>query len=231
MSNGIRQEDAQSLLRSTQQLRTHWSGVITSHLSLAITINAGIWSYFIKSYLDSSSKGSTDALSYIAFSGGISTILLGLWRLYTRYLDDNIANLYPDFLLYEGVLNVPVDRGTSGYLIRNVPHVDGILKGNFTLEKKAEAIAKVVRSKRIGSRGHWFIDLFVFVISLVIFSVTITFSMERKLECPTSLITLIIMGIGILFLIIGILRYQRNPSKEFIEEIIKEMEQARPTTA
>lgn len=231
MSNGIRQEDAQSLLRSTQQLRTHWSGVITSHLSLAITINAGIWSYFLKSYLDSVSKGSTDALSYIAFSGGISTILLGLWRLYTRYLDDNIANLYPDFLLYEGVLDVPVNRGTSGYLIRNVPNVDGILKGNFTLEKKVEAIAKVVRSKRIGSRGHWVIDLFVSVISLFILSVTITLSIQRKLDCSTSLITLSMMGVGILFLIVGILRYQRNPSENFIIEIIKEMQQAKPTTA
>lgn len=133
-------------------------------------------------------------------------------------------------MLYEGVLDVPVNRGTSGYLIRNVPNVDGILRGNFTLEKKVEAIAKVVRSKRIGSRGHWVIDLFVSVISLVILSVTVTLSIQRKLDCSTSLITLIMMAVGILFLIVGILHYQKNPSENFIKEIIKEMQQANSTT-
>lgn len=45
-------EDSRAQIASLQQLRTHWSGVITNHLGFALTINVAIISYFLKSYID-----------------------------------------------------------------------------------------------------------------------------------------------------------------------------------
>jgi len=123
----IKPEDARTLLQSTQQLRTHWAGMITQHLGFAITANLVIWSYFLKSYVDSLTGQSQVQPLYILVAAALSSILLGLSRLFTHWLDDNIAELYPDFLLYESRLAVPPDRGTSGYLIRLVPKVNLVL--------------------------------------------------------------------------------------------------------
>ena len=87
-------DNAGALLQSTQQLRTHWSGVITSHFGYAIIINAAIWSYMLKAYVDSLSVQSVEGLTYIALAAALSAILLGLWRLYTHSIDNHIAGLY-----------------------------------------------------------------------------------------------------------------------------------------
>lgn len=105
---GINPDNARALLTSTQQLRTDWSSVITSHLGIAITVNIALWAYFLKSYVEVPLD--TQCLLIVS---GISSLLLGLWRFYTRYIDNHLAALYPELLQYEGILGVPAEKGTS----------------------------------------------------------------------------------------------------------------------
>ena len=215
MQDTIKPDDARALLQSAQQLRTHWSGVIVTHIGYAIMINVAIWSYFLKSYFDSLAVPGKAQPSYIVIAAALSAILLGLWRLYTRYIDNHIAGLYPDFLLYEGTLSVPSDHGTSGYLIRAIPRVKPILE--LTPEQKLKGIKILVESKRIGRRGHLAIDVCVFFILLGMSAVS--FLLRDELQCSVAIACFIGIGIGFLCFVIGFFRYQRNPSKGFIEKI------------
>ncbi len=48
----MEKEDVRAILQSTQQLRTHWSGVITQHIGYVLTVVTAIWAFFLKAYLD-----------------------------------------------------------------------------------------------------------------------------------------------------------------------------------
>jgi len=218
----IEPDDARALLQSTQQLRTHWSGVITTHIGYIIVVNVAIWSYFLKSYIDSLTASSTTQPSYIVLAAAISAVTLGAWRLYTHYIDNHIAGLYPDFLLYEGILSVPSDHQTSGYLIRAVPRLDLILLDNdLTPAQKLEAIATLVKSRRIGNRGHLPFDLSTLAIVLVMFVVSLILRSELQSFLAVGCLTVI--SIGLLFVLLGLFGYQRNPSKRFIEKVLSEL--------
>ncbi|MCK4403249.1 MAG: hypothetical protein KAV98_05740 [Dehalococcoidia bacterium] len=222
MQDIIKPDDARALLQSTQQLRTHWSSVITTHIGYAIMINVAIWSYFLKSYIDSLAVPSKAQPLYIVLAAAISAITLGVWRLYTHNIDNHIAGLYPDFLLYEGILSVPSDHGTSGYLIRAVPKVDLIfLDNDLTTEQKLEGISTLVKSKRIGRRGHLAIDLFTLVALLGMFIASL--SLRSELQSLLAIPCFIGILVGLLFILFGLFSYQRNPTKRFIEEILSEL--------
>ena len=222
MQDTLKPDDARTLLQSTQQLRIHWSGVITTHIGYAIMINVAIWSYFLKSYIDSLAVPSEAQPLYILLATAISAITLGAWRLYTHHIDNHIAGLYPDFLLYEGILSVPSDHGTSGYLIRAVPRVDLILLSNdLTTEQKLEGISTLVKSKRIGRRGHLAIDLFTLVVILGMLAVSL--SLRSELQSLLTIACFTGICIGFLFILIGLFSYQRDPSKKFIEQVLSEL--------
>lgn len=222
MQDIIKPDDARALLQSTQQLRTHWSGAITTHIGYAIVINVAIWSYFLKSYIDSLTVPSEAQPLYIALAAALSAITLGMWRLYTHHIDNHIAGLYPDFLLYEGILSVPSDHGTSGYLIRAVPRVNLIFSDkDLTIEQKLEGISTLVKLKRIGRRGHLAIDLFTLVVLLGMFAVSLSLRSASQSSLAIACFTGIC--IGFLFILIGLFYYQRDPSKRFIEEVLSEL--------
>jgi len=219
----LKPNDARALIQSTQQLRTYWSGVITTHIGYAIMVNLAIWSYFLKSYIDSLTVPSEAQPLYVLFASAISAITLGAWRLYTHYIDQYIAGLYPDFLLYESILSVPSNYGTSGYLIKAVHGVDLILLANdLTIEQKLEGISTLVKSKRIGSRGHLVFDIFVLVIILGML-IKAYLLLQSELQSSLSIACFAGICIGFLFVLIGLFFYQRNPSKKLIEQVLSEL--------
>jgi len=99
--------------------------------------------------------------SYIAFASTISIVLLVLWRWYTRYLDNGIANLYPELIFFEGKLSCPPQYATSSYLKRNLGSA-GDLLDPLSFEQKSQVVAQLVKEKRIGDRGHAVINWLTF---------------------------------------------------------------------
>jgi len=165
----IQKDDARALLQSTQQLRTHWSGVIINLINYVIILNVGVWSYFGKSYIESCSK--SDKSWYIVIASTTSTITLLLWRLYTHYLDNNITRLYPDFLFYERTLNVPSDYGTGRYLKKFISRLNHALPMS-ELKHRETLISKLIEERRVGSRGHWLLDLIAAAFAILLIYVT-----------------------------------------------------------
>jgi hypothetical protein len=214
-------DDARALHQSTQQLRTHWSGVITTHIGYAIVINVAIWSYFLKTYVDSLAAPSGGQPLYIGIASALSSILLALWRLYSRYIDNAIAGLYPDFLLCEGILSVPAEHQTSGYLIRAVPNASPILLDNVLQPKqKVEGIRNLVLSKRIGRRGHLWFDLSVLIVISVMFGASL-FVLRSDLRSFSAIACFIGIGIGgLCTTLFEFFYYQREPTKEFVQKVL-----------
>lgn len=224
MQNIIKSEDAGVLLQSTQRLRTHWSSVITTHIGYTLMVNVAIWSYFLKSYIDSLTVSSEVYPSYIVLAAALSSMTLGMWRLYTHYIDNHIAGLYPDFILYESILSVPSDRGTSGYLVRAVPIVDLLLLDkDLTNEQKLEGISTLVKSKRIGRRGHLTIDVLTLVVLIGMSAISLSLRSELQSSLAVGCFTGIYIGLS--FTLFGLFFYQKNPSKRFIEEILSKLKE------
>ncbi len=172
-------DDARTILQSTQSLRTHWSGVITQHIGFVMTIILGIWTFFLKAYVDSPGSVSFKKNPwYIIIATILSAIFLILWRLYARYLDNAIANLFSTFIYCESILGLPDGIGTVGYLLRikspisrkQVFTEDQIIKW-YTLcpEQKSKVIEELFNMKRIGARGHFAIDMITFVTIILMF--------------------------------------------------------------
>lgn len=215
--------DARAVLQSTQQLRTHWSGVITTHVGYTVVINVAIWSYFMKAYIDSLAIPEQAQPLYIGLASALSSILLMLWRFYTRYLDNHIAGLYPDFLRCEHALSVPIGSGTSGYLIREVPLVGDILQdGDLSHGQKMEGVQVLIKSKRIGRRGHLWFDLCTLLVILVM-SVVSGVALKQQLQNPIVIVCFLGMAIGFFFTIFEFFYYQRQPSRKLIQETLTEL--------
>ncbi len=217
----MEKSDAQAMLASTQQLRTHWSGVITSHLGLSLTINVAIWSYFIAAYVDSGS-GSDENPVFILVPSALSAVLLGLWRLYTRHIDDHLANLYPDLLLCEGVLCVPIERGTSGYLAKAVPNTKALLtSAELSIEKRIKGVEELAAKKKIGDRGHKRIDLFALLViaGISFLSILVIADSGEK----SHIYFLLGNAFGIYFLVMALTRFQQNPEICFIKNIVNKI--------
>ncbi|MFX0199357.1 MAG: hypothetical protein ACFFCW_24805 [Candidatus Hodarchaeota archaeon] len=219
MEINLGENNARALLQSVQRQRVHWGDAITSHLGFSVTVNTAIWSYFLKSYIDSLGSNSSNGLSYLIIACALSSILLGLWRLYTHYIDNHIAGLYPDFVLFEGVMSLPSELGTSGYLSRENPRLAHILEGEkYPLGKKVEILREIVKSKQIGKRGHGGIDIFVFIALLImtILAVVTTY------KTPSFLNALCLLGVlgGHFFFYWGAFLYQRKSRKKCLKRIL-----------
>jgi hypothetical protein len=216
----MERDDVRALLQSTQALRTHWSGIIITYVGYAIVVNVAIWSYFLKAYMDSIAAPSGSQPLYLGVAAAISSTLLGLWRLYTRHVDDHIAGLYPDFLLYEAKLSVPPTHQTSGYLVKAVRNVKCILLDeDLTPEQKLDAIRTLVKSKRIGRRGHLWFDLFVVAAILAMFGGSL-YALRSDLCSLSAIGCFSGIAFGLLLTLFEFFFYQREPSKKFIQKIL-----------
>src|ERR1700694_4362282 len=115
------EKDAAQLLQATQRMRVAWTAFIGTMLGIAWTLSVGIWSFFLKAYLDAShpltgQSPAPDAINYLLIAAALTSAILGLCRFYTRYLDNAIAHLYPTLIYCEQIMGVPPEYGTTRYL-------------------------------------------------------------------------------------------------------------------
>ena len=219
MEDKINNDDARALLQSTQRLRTLWAGVIARDFVFAIAINAAIWTYFLKGYVESFSANSSHGFSYLAVAAGLSSVILGLWRVLAGHIYDRIAGLYPDLLMFEQYLGIESNQGTPAYLVRTIPRLHRILTENsLNPNQKAKAISFLVNKKSMGRRSHIGMNIGVLVVIIGMFVLCI--SMHSKLQLSVAIGSLIATILGFLLPIFGLLSFQRYPSETVINEAI-----------
>jgi hypothetical protein len=77
-----------------------------------------------------------------------------------RYIDHQIARIYPEMMYYEQVLGVGGDTGIQKYFRSQPPISEASTQ--LLPEQKQELVAQSVKDRRIGRRGHEVIDAVVF---------------------------------------------------------------------
>jgi hypothetical protein len=211
----MKDDDARALLQSTQNLRALWQGVISLDYLFALAINAAIWTYLLRAFIESFSTGSNQGFSYLAVATGLSSLVLGLWRLHTRYLYNRIAGLYPDLMLCEKILGIEPDRGTAAYLVSTIPRLRRLLSGEeLNLRQKGEAISYLVAEKSMGRLSHIVIDIIVLGIIISLFGLCV--SVHSTMQLPLATGSLMATIIGFLLVLCGIFAFQRYPSQSII---------------
>ena len=217
-------DNAKVLLQSTQSVRTLWAGSISRDFVYAVALNAAIWTYFLKGYVASISTSPSEAFSYLAVAAGLSCLILGLWRVFTRQTYDSIAYLYPDLLLCEQSLGVEPNQGTAGYLRRTIPRLSRILSGEeLNSNQKSEAVSFLVRKKSMGRRSHIVIDIIVLAVILGMFILCV--SIYSKIQLALAIGSIIATIFGFLLLLFSMLSFQRYPSQAVITEAIAKYEE------
>jgi len=217
----MKDDDARVLLTSSQNLRVLWQGVISLDYLFALAINAAIWTYLLRAFIESSSTGSNQGFSYLAAAAGLSSLVLGLWRLHTRYLYNRIAGLYPDLMLCEIVLGIEPDRGTAAYLVSTIPRLRRMLSGDeLNPRQKGEAISYLVAGNSMGRLSHLVIDIIVLGIIISLFGLSI--SVHSNLQLPQAIGSLTAIIIGFFLVLCGIFAFQRYPSQSSITAAIRQ---------
>jgi hypothetical protein len=226
---------AQALLKSAQELRTHWSGLINNVMNFAIVTNVAVWTLFIQAYIWDFRETQYWVHSYLVLASTISIVLLALWRSYTAYLDNSIAHLYPELIYFEGKLSCPPEYGTSAYLKRNLGSAADFLDTMQNVEHKAKVVAQLVDKKLIGGRGHDKINLLVLIVIFILALIIFVFGIfgfpkigagageqgvvrtELKVLCGFFSIC------GIVCMAILLTRWQRKPCKQQVQEIVDQV--------
>jgi hypothetical protein len=197
-------------------------------MGYAIVLNVGIWSYFLKAYVDSSAMPGREQPLYIGVASALSSIAIMLWRLYTRYVDNYIAGLYPDFLFFEGVLSTPTTSGTSRYLMKAVPIVSRILTNSgLTPEQKLKGISRLVSLKHIGRRGHFWLD-FCSLMLILIMAVASAVVLRSQFQQPIAITCFVGIGVGLIFTLFEFFYYQREPDAGLVDRIIVDLKRTSP---
>lgn len=217
-------DDARALHQSTQRLRTLWAGVISRDFICIIAIIAGIWTYFLKAYVESITTNPGHSISYLAVAAGLSSLLLGLWRVFTQHIYDRVAGLYPDLLLCEQSLGVETNQGTAGYLRRTIPRLGRILSGEeLNPNQKSEAVSFLVRKKSMGRLSHIVIDITVLAVIVGMFVLLV--SMYSKIQLSLAIASVISTIVGFLLLVFSMFSFQRYPSQAVITAAIAKYEE------
>ena len=217
-------DDARVMLQSTQRVRTLWSGSISRDFVYAVALNAAIWTYFLKAYVESLSSNPSQGFSYLAVAAGLSSLTLGLWRVFTSHTYGRIAGLYPDLLLCEQSLGVETNQGTAGYLRRTIPRLSRILSGEeLNPNQKSEAVSFLVRKKSMGRFSHIVINITVLTVIVGMFVLCI--SMYSKIQLSLAIGSIIATILGFLLLVFSMLSFQRYPSQSVITAAIAKYEE------
>lgn len=227
MSRELSQDNIRSLLNSAQQQKHHRSAMITTLMGFVFILNGGLWSYFLIEYI----KVAGEQPTLFLIPSAVSAISLGGWRIYTRYLDNQLASLYSELIFYEARLSAPYDFGESGYLIRNVPRVKPILESELQPEKKSKAIAILAESKHIGSRGHDTIEIVTlcFIVLTLVGSLLSLWWIKERLEFPyvtVYFVCLMAIVVGFALVLVSLCSHQRNPSTKLVADILEELRQS-----
>ena len=219
MEDVMNTDDARILLQSTQSVRTLWAGAISRDFVYAVALNAAIWTYFLKAYVESFSTSPNQGFSYLALAAGLSSLILGLWRVFSRYTYDRIAGLYPDLFVFEQSLGIESNQGTAGYLTRTIPRLSRILSGEeLSPYQKSEAISFLVRKKSMARLSYIVID--IIVLAAIIGMFVLCVSVYSKIQLSLAIGSIIATILGFLLLVFSMLSFQRYPSQAAITEAI-----------
>jgi hypothetical protein len=212
-------DEVRSFLQSSQQMRALWTGIISRDFVFTIAFIVAIWSYFLKAYIESGSNNLANGLSFLAVAAGLTSIMLGLWRLYTRYIYNRVAGLYPDLLLCEKILGIESHQGTAGYLQRSIPRLRQILgEKQLNPDQKLEVIAFLFDRKSLGRKSHIVLDFIV--VALIITMFVLCVGVHSNIQLPLAIGTIIATIVGFLLVLCGIFAFQRYPSQSIIKTAI-----------
>ena len=209
----MKESDAAQLLQSTQRMRVAWTASIVSLIGYAWTLVIGIWAFLLKAWMDAQRDS-----NYILLAVASTSVVFGLWRWYTRYLDTAIANLYPTLVYCEQRMNVPKQFGTIAYL-QSFVSKKFAKKLPDDPESLLNGVRTLVESKRIGHRGHAVIDLIALAIILGQFALSVFFARGFTLAVHVVAIPVVLSGALVLK---GLLRSHRNPTREDLERAFPE---------
>lgn len=239
-------ENARSLVNTVEQRKQHLSSAIHNLNWLAVTLIAGVWTFFLDGFLKhspfvnpniSAENAQPFAFSYIITAAGISSVILLLWRLYVRYLDNQISAIYPEILRYEKRLGVSADDGTSKYLTESNETLKNVLP-TLGETQQIELVRQLVHDGHIGRRGTIFIDCLVigaFVTFLGTLTVDLIFlNVNQQFEglfniCDINRLPIILSKIlGYLAIIVSFLshlyitffKFQRGLGEKHVDKIL-----------
>ena len=143
--------------------RGYLTNVMVSLNVLAVMGSISIWGFFISwDSLYGETQNHEMFSVQLAWASGLSSIFLGLWRLYARSLDASIIRLYPAIYLCE--LEIIPNEISSIKPPKNVtPLTKDLISQDIDWKK--------VRNKDFGGRCHNVIDcivvIFIFAFSVI----------------------------------------------------------------
>ncbi len=181
MSDDLDVNKAQTLLKSAHDLRMHWSGHIIQIMYFTIIALLAVWTLNAQVYMQEYNSVGFWYHAYLANAAVVSIVLLIIWRLYTKRLDNGIAHLYPELIYFEGILSCPSEYGTNAYLERNLGKAGEKLNSITDFKIKADVVKQLVDKKRIGGRLHNYINWTVLVIIAICVFIVLGLGI---FECP-----------------------------------------------
>jgi len=140
---------------------------------LAIMGTIAIWAFLVKLDVLNLTPPQNEQLAIqVGWASTVSSILLGLWRVYAHWLDRDIIRLYPGVYLYERVLNIPEQLS----LIDRPENTEKLSKEDI----HSGVVWEDIYNHRFGHRGHQYMDLIACIIIILfgILSVVIARSLN-----------------------------------------------------
>ena len=236
-NNLMKKGEARELYQTAVKLREHWYRVVWTYTGFAITINAGIWSYLLKGYVDSITVDPPLGNPlYIGIAAAISSVIFGVWRYHNRQVDDVSFGLLIDLLRYEMMIGAPKYSGTQGDLIRTRPAMRGLVFGNSQLsrEQKLKVINQLVEDKHMGWRKSLILEWSIFVLMIfMLIATSVLFKIYQLQQSPNALeeylAVLCIIGILIGFFIVvyEISWLHSEPDEHSIKQAINKIKKVR----
>lgn len=219
-------EHSAELLQIKERLRNHWSRIINNLLGFTIVALAAIGAFFGQSYITHAGHPEKTVL-FFYLAAAASALILGLWRLYSRYIDNQVAQLYPEIFLYETNLGVAPSYGIWGYLSRNIPILSNSVSiNNLEATERVELLRQLADRKRLGTRGHLAIDIPVLLSIILLigfaFRLLCLYYAEylSKYDKEYFGLPYCLMFTGLILVIMAMRKYQRKPSAADIEQAV-----------
>jgi len=121
-----------------------------------IVVNAGIWAFCIKEYIDTTKVDDPGRRYpegwYLFVAPFLCSLVVILWRWYAHFLDNRVVRLYPELVDYEARLGLSGSGTTWNHLKQRV-FKKCTEQEKRELRNKA-AIRNLVDKRKIGLRGH-----------------------------------------------------------------------------
>ena len=171
-----------------------------------------IWGFFIRwDFLCEKTQNYELFAIQVAWASALSSILLGLWRFYVRYLDTQIIKLYPAMYLC-GLEIIPDE-------IPIIKHPENV--SPLTKDKISKGIDwKDICNKDFSGRGHHFIDWMVvfFIVCFCVISLGVAYKFQIiriALWGTPHLVGWLLVGnfVGLLLVFIGWLQWRGKKIK------------------